>query len=415
MLDTVRHCTSDDPRSMAEARRARDMLLICTTAWLAFGVDYAILGRPKTAVVQLLVGALVACFLALAWAGEPRRARLAAHLNFGVSIIGLVVLAALGGGTESMALWFLAALPALVGYQFGGRAALVWGLAVLAGVTLILSFEVAPPLSGEFVPGPTENWIAASVMAVILILLGLSSQSTTRRLERGLSARNIALREARDRIMAKDRALREALAEAREQAIRDPLTGVFNRRWFDTVLPLEMDRARRDNTGLVLLIVDIDRFKRINDKFGHPIGDAVLRTVCQLLCETFRHTDMVCRLGGDEFCVVLPMASPEAAVEAVSRFQDGLSAAKVPGLDGARLSVSLGYARFDGRPSSDAPTADGTTGKALAEGLLHLADAAMYEAKRRGGGVLVTADELPDDALDSLSDEQDLAVIEALR
>ena len=395
-------------RAAVEARRSRDMLLICMATWMGFGLQAAFLGHPRSAALDLLTGTATAGLLAMAWAGEPRRARLAAHLNIGLCIPALVVAAGLTGSSQSTAMWYLAGLPALVGYQLGGRAAVLWGLCCLGGMTAVLCLENAALLVTEYLASPVQRWTSAVVLSSILFVLGLGSRTSAHQLERGLAARNQALRVARDRILLQDRALQQALAEAREQAIRDPLTGVFNRRLFDRALPMEVDRARRDRSAVVLLLVDVDRFKRVNDKWGHPVGDQVLRTVARLLGETFRRTDMVCRLGGDEFAVLLPTASHHTAIEAVNRFQEALSQAAVPGMpEGRRVAASLGFARFEGNPGPDGPTAEGTDGQCLAEGLLRQADAALYEAKRRGGGVVVSAEEVPDSSIDSLTSTEE--------
>ncbi|MCK6504219.1 GGDEF domain-containing protein [Myxococcota bacterium] len=387
------------------ARRIRDVLAICLVAWTLFGVQALVLAHPRTAAVQLGAAGGTAALLAMAWAGEPRRSRLAAHVHAGLCLVALVFASALSGGSQSTVLWFLAGLPALVSYQFGRRAALGWSLACLAGITGVLWLENLAVLPVEVLVTPAQRWSGAVVFATILFVLGLSAHHATRHLERDLARRNEALRQARDHIRQQERALREALAEAREQAIRDPLTGCFNRRWFDSALPMEVERARRDRGAVVLLLVDVDRFKRVNDKYGHPAGDEVLRTVARLLGETFRRTDMVCRLGGDEFAVILPTATPHAAPEAVSRFHRALAEAEVIGLpSGRRLATSMGYARFEAASEEAlAPGEAVSEAKLLAEALLHQADAALYEAKRRGGGVAVSAEQAPDTAVDSLS------------
>lgn len=386
------------------ARRSRDVLLICLGGWLLFGAQAVVLGHPRTALVQLGAAAGTALLLGLAWAGEPRRARLASHLHAGLCLGALVLSSALSGGSQSTVLWFLAGLPALVSYQFGRRAALGWSLACLAGITGVLCLENLAVLPVELLPSPGQRWTGAVLFATMLFVLGLSAHHSTRHLERGLARRNEALRQARDHIRKQEKALREALAEAREQAIRDALTGCFNRRWFDSALPMEIDRARRDRGAVVLLLVDVDRFKRVNDKYGHPVGDDVLRTVARLLGDTFRRTDMVCRLGGDEFAVILPTATVQAAPDAVARFIHALGSAEVDGLPaGRKLAASMGYARFEASSEAEEPRGDGTDAHTLAEVLLHQADAALYEAKRRGGGVAVSAEEAPDRAVDSLS------------
>ena len=101
----------------------------------------------------------------------------------------------------------------------------------------------------------------------------------------------------------------ELREELLEQAIRDPLTGLFNRRYLDESLARELYIAKRRNTPLCVALLDIDHFKQINDKFGHASGDALLREVGQILREKLRMSDIACRYGGDEFLLILPDSS----------------------------------------------------------------------------------------------------------
>jgi GGDEF domain-containing protein len=98
----------------------------------------------------------------------------------------------------------------------------------------------------------------------------------------------------------------ELASELAEQAVRDPLTGLYNRRFFDESLAQNIETARRYNRGLCLVLFDLDRFKEVNDTLGHEAGDAVLKTFARLLLETARKADIVCRIGGDEFAAILP-------------------------------------------------------------------------------------------------------------
>jgi len=102
----------------------------------------------------------------------------------------------------------------------------------------------------------------------------------------------------------------------------DTLTGTFNRGYFDTQFGLELERARRSDEPLTLVIADLDKFKSINDTFGHPTGDAILRMVAQRLHEELRRIDHICRVGGEEFALILPTTGEDAAHEVMTRLLD---------------------------------------------------------------------------------------------
>jgi diguanylate cyclase (GGDEF)-like protein len=159
----------------------------------------------------------------------------------------------------------------------------------------------------------------------------------------------------------------------RAQSIRDPLTGVYNRRYLEETLEREIRRAERAHHPVGLIMFDIDGFKRLNDTFGHEAGDAYLRELGALLRERFRRDDVVCRYGGDEFVVVLPEATLEATLERARLLGDGVGKMSVThrGQPLGTTTLSLGVAGFP---------AHGTTGEALLRG----ADAALYRAKQNG-------------------------------
>jgi diguanylate cyclase (GGDEF)-like protein/PAS domain S-box-containing protein len=103
-------------------------------------------------------------------------------------------------------------------------------------------------------------------------------------------------------------------AELRAQAMRDPLTGIYNRRYFNQVVEQEINRSKRYNHPIAFLMIDINRFKEINDRFGHQMGDSILQQVASLLLNAVREADIVVRYGGDEFLIVLPETNGEADV-----------------------------------------------------------------------------------------------------
>src|SRR5438105_318219 len=159
----------------------------------------------------------------------------------------------------------------------------------------------------------------------------------------------------------------------------DPLTWLFNRRHFDRRIEGELNRALRAEHLVALLMIDVDQFKSINDRFGHRIGDAVLRAVSAGITQAVRLYDVPTRYGGDEFAIILPEADSEVASRVARRVLEKTAAqALAPELvaAGRTIGLSIGIATFP-RPSGDAPA------------LIESADTAMYKAKESGGGVRV--------------------------
>src|SRR6266853_852121 len=153
-----------------------------------------------------------------------------------------------------------------------------------------------------------------------------------------------------------------------DQAIVDPLTGIFNRRHMERCLSDAIERKRRNSGPASLLLIDVDRFKRINDQFGHAKGDAVLKGIVSLVAKRSRKLDLLFRIGGEEFMLLLP-DTQEAAAALVAEQLRG-SVAESPLLDDRRLTVSIGVGEL--RP-----------GESLDSWMKH-ADDALYAAKKAG-------------------------------
>jgi diguanylate cyclase (GGDEF)-like protein len=164
--------------------------------------------------------------------------------------------------------------------------------------------------------------------------------------------------------------LREAL---RNQSIRDPLTSLFNRRYLEEMMERETRRAVRAEYGLGVLMLDLDRFKTFNDTYGHDAGDTVLREAAAFLLKSVRAEDIVCRFGGEEFVIILPMADLKATYARAERIRSKVREMTVlhHGQSVGMITVSIGVAALPGH---------GTAPK----GLLEAADAALYRAKREG-------------------------------
>ena len=158
------------------------------------------------------------------------------------------------------------------------------------------------------------------------------------------------------------------------QARFDYLTGLSNRRYFLERGEEELRRAGRYGKQLSVGMMDIDNFKKINDQYGHDAGDAVLKTLADVCIETLRDVDIVGRMGGEEFAVLMPETDFAAALEAFERLREAFAGALVPlvsRVDGIRFSVSIGVANH--RSAVD-----------RLEDLLKLADQALYQAKASG-------------------------------
>jgi diguanylate cyclase (GGDEF)-like protein/PAS domain S-box-containing protein len=172
--------------------------------------------------------------------------------------------------------------------------------------------------------------------------------------------------------------LREKL---REQAVQDPLTGLFNRRHLEDSLVRELHRAQRSNSSVCLAMLDLDRFKQFNDSFGHHAGDALLCALAQLLRQHLRDSDIVCRYGGEEFVIVLPDSSMANTLERLEQIRGLVK----------ELQTRYGQ-RLLGPVTISAGVADAQDHGFEARELLRVADEALFKAKRAGRDRIVVAE-----------------------
>ncbi|UCF35873.1 MAG: diguanylate cyclase [Acidobacteriota bacterium] len=168
----------------------------------------------------------------------------------------------------------------------------------------------------------------------------------------------------------------------RDQAIRDGLTGLYNRRYFEDALDREIGRAARRRMGFSIIIVDLDHFKRFNDDFGHAAGDLVLKELGKFLGRSLRGEDIVCRFGGEEFVVLMPEISLNEAVHRAEDLRSGIERLRIDHLGQLlKATASIGVATYPqfGKDRSD---------------IFEAADAALYKAKESGRNRVVSALEL---------------------
>jgi diguanylate cyclase (GGDEF)-like protein len=238
-----------------------------------------------------------------------------------------------------------------IGYSNPGR----WShiAAVYTEVGMLPPGRSLDGLAFDPVGETSMTWVYRSLGAALLALIGI-----------------VVLASYQWRQLAQIRALKTRLEE---QAIRDPLTGLYNRRYIDDALERELVRATREGYPVSVVMLDIDRFKVLNDSHGHPAGDAVLVALAKLLRDLVRAGDLACRWGGEEFLLLMPNMPLGGAAARVDKLRTRFGAMLVDAGRGKKVSATLS-AGVACCPEH------GTTPEALVEA----ADAALYRAKRDG-------------------------------
>lgn len=202
------------------------------------------------------------------------------------------------------------------------------------------------------------------------------------RVPRELTPDQQAALEALSRQVVAQLELRRRISELQQYSARDPLTGVFNRGYFDTLLPVELERSKRYDDQTALLLLDVDGFKQINDRIGHQEGDRVLVLLSGMLTRGVRAADVICRYGGEEFAVILPHTDLEVAGAMADRIREGVATSTAeaePPLRAGALTVTIGVAAFP----ADAEDA---------EQLIAIADRRLYAGKARGRNCVVASE-----------------------
>jgi diguanylate cyclase (GGDEF)-like protein len=351
-------------RSEPERRRARVLATLTLTLAIsaALFLAFVFIGPDEELRLPyaILIWVLLAVFLLAFRLNHAGRYTAAAGLIVGCTVVGpwasiLLNLTALG--SDVMRLTYIAVSVLLSSFLLPIR------------VTVLLAtsqFALLVGLSLFFPVLPNTAW--SSVLGFVLFVSALSVVS------------NYVSRRDMEQIDQQTQQLRESEARLLELSVRDPLTGLFNRRYLEETLEREFNRAARKNLSLGVVMLDIDQFKRFNDAHGHAAGDAVLKAISEVLRGQVRGSDIACRYGGEEFMLIMPEAGLDAARERAERLRvaaKGLHAQ----FEGRRLeavTLSLGVAAF---PENGSTAAE----------VLKAADAALYRAKQAGRDRVVAA------------------------
>jgi len=182
----------------------------------------------------------------------------------------------------------------------------------------------------------------------------------------------------------------------REQVITDPLTGLFNVRHFRSALDIELERTLRTSAPTSLMMIDLDHFKRVNDQWGHEVGNQVLKLTARLIKQVTRQLDIQCRYGGEEFVVILPSTSLLLASQVAERLRELIEACEIE-VDGGILKVttSIGLSVRLAHEKGDAA------------GLIKAADQCLYQAKETGRNQVCFEPVKPEEDKNVSSDEKD--------
>jgi len=175
-------------------------------------------------------------------------------------------------------------------------------------------------------------------------------------------------------VQERTRELELAHKELMEMVNRDPMTGLYNRRYFNEISNILFQIAKRENTALSALMIDIDRFKLINDEHGHLVGDIVLKKIASVMLEMTRKSDIVVRFGGEEFVILLPSTDVKGALLTAQKIREEIESIvlKDENTKEIRFTVSIGVSTCDCQNDINI------------EELVHRIDVAMYDAKRSG-------------------------------
>jgi len=245
--------------------------------------------------------------------------------------------------------------------------------AIAVGVLLAVAF-------GGLHFSPATDWpttvlciIGLTLYLVIVANVAYTRNHQLHRVRKQLQLDEQALQKQLDEINALQRQLSD-------QANRDALTGLYNRRYLDSTLERELARCQREGLPLSLMLIDLDHFKRINDTYGHQAGDEVLKQLADMLSAQARSADVVCRFGGEEFLLLLPNMPQAVALERAEQWRRDFAANTIVfGEFRMQAKLSIGLASYPGHGTSP-------------QALIRSADRALYRAKTEGRNRIVVAD-----------------------
>lgn len=259
-------------------------------------------------------------------------------------------------------------------FQLNKAQYLMVALTCIAGYAGVILFQAMDPPNNFHLKVEAFQWIVMSVICLSFTSIGsymLAVREGLKESRAGLVSSHKEITRQRDELQSAHKELQDALRQLGELAVRDDLTGLFNRRQFGETLNTQIAVAQTTGAPFGILLIDIDHFKAVNDTYGHLSGDDILRSFSHIAMKCLRKTDFIARFGGEEFVILLPNTEKSDLLECAERVRNYIRSLSFDNIsEGLKITVSLGASHYMTGESSEA--------------LLERVDDALYLAKDKG-------------------------------
>lgn len=344
------------------------LLFIGMATFSGFALHGAATGHYLYSSLEMIVSIiLLGTYIVTRHHGIPRWASLGMLTFFYIFMITMGIT----GGPDGNGYLWIYSFPLAAIFLSGPRRGVIWSISLLT-IILTVTFLFGDSPYVQSYPMPLVIRICACYV-ILLIFAGFTDSILL------YTYRQMHL--MRSKLEETILELNQSREELQQQAIHDGLTGIYNRRFFNQTITTWTIQAQRHESSTALFMIDVDKFKRYNDRFGHLKGDTVLKTVADALQKALRReSDMVFRYGGEEFAILLTKTTNEMTRKIADTIMENIRRCNIPHPDAptGKISVSIGVAEWN--PESE---------EIFSEEYIEVADEALYEAKAAGRNRIV--------------------------